>query len=189
MLKKVYAIIILALSFSAAQAQYEGLDSSRLSQQRNTDDEYQRSSGLSFSEHLQYGLETQIFSLYNGIYLEAYPIALYNLKNRIYAGIGPHFALVTAAGMVPRAQMQVGAEAFVRLAVVESLFIQGEYKLIRSQDPNGMEPKLFQSPIVGLGFIYGKNMASWAMVGLSTQPEMGQISPLGRIVYRIGLCF
>ncbi len=188
MLKKVYAIIILALSYNAAQAQYEGLDSSRLSQQRNTDDEYQRSSALSFSEHLQYGLETQIFSLYNGIYLEAYPIAMYNLKNRVYAGIGPHFALVTAAGMVPKAQMQVGGEAFVRLAI-ESLFIQGEYKWIRAQDPNGMDPKVFQSPIVGLGFIYGQNMGSWAMVGLSTQPEMGQISPLGRIVYRIGFCF
>jgi hypothetical protein len=188
MLKKVYAIIILTLCAPLVKAQYEGLDSSRLPQQRSSDDEYQRSSALSFSEHLQYGLETQIFSLYNGIYLEAYPIAMYNLKNRIYAGIGPHFALVTAAGMVPRAQMQVGGEAFVRLAV-ESLFIQGEYKWIRAQDPNGFDPKLFHSPIVGLGFIYGQNMASWAMVGLSTQPEMAQISPLGRIVYRIGLCF
>lgn len=188
MLKKVYAIVILALSFSAVQAQYEGLDSSRLSQQRISDDEYQRSSALSFSEHLQYGLETQIFSLNNGIYLEAYPIAMYNLKNRIYAGVGPHFALVTAAGMVPRTQMQVGGEAFFRLAV-ESLFIQGEYKWIRSQDPNGIGPRTFQSPIVGLGFIYGQNMGSWAMVGLSTQAEMAQISPLGRIVYRIGFCF
>lgn len=188
MLKKVYAIVILALSFSAVQAQYEGLDSSRLSQQRNSDDEYQRSSALSFSEHLQYGLETQIFSLYNGIYLEAYPIAMYNVKNRIYAGVGPHFALVTAAGMVPRAQMQVGGEAFVRLAV-ESLFIQGEYKWIRVQNANGLDPKIFQSPIVGVGFIYGQNMASWAMVGISTQPEMAQIAPLGRFVYRIGFCF
>ncbi|MFM1899199.1 MAG: hypothetical protein RL577_1439 [Bacteroidota bacterium] len=188
MLKKVYAIIILALSFSTLKAQYEGLDSSRLSRNQGSNDEYQRSSALSFSEHLQYGLETQIFSLYNGIYLEAYPIAMYNVKNRMYAGIGPHLALVTAAGMVPRAQMQVGAEAFVRLAV-ESLFIQGEYKWIRAQDPNGLDPQLFQSPIVGIGFIYGKNMASWAMVGLSTQPEMAQISPLGRIVYRVGFCF
>ena len=188
MLKKVYTIVIFALSFSAVQAQYEGLDSSRLSQKRNADDEYQRSSALSFTEHLQYGLETQIFSLTNGIYLEAYPVAMYNLKNRIYTGVGPHFALVTAAGMVPRTQMQVGGEAFVRLAV-ESLFIQGEYKWIRAQDPNGLEPKLVQSPILGLGFIYGQNMGSWAMVGLSTQPEMGQISPLGRIVYRIGFCF
>ncbi|MFZ9755085.1 MAG: hypothetical protein ACO3DK_03520 [Bacteroidia bacterium] len=156
--------------------------------ERQSSDEYQKSSELSFTEHLQYGLETQIFSLYNGIYLEAYPIALYNVQNRFYAGIGPHFALVTAAGMSPRAQLQFGGEVFARLSI-QNLYLQGEYKIIRAQNTGTLEKETITSPIFGIGYVYGYNMASWVMLGIATNSEISSLMPLGRIVYRIGFCF
>lgn len=166
-------------------AQYDGLDSNRRQSKdiQKVKDEYREK--IAYSDMSIHGIDIMMDPVFYTLTLEANPYTGIHYNNRIYLCAGAFGAVYSLGDQI---YTTYGANAFVRIPV-NSFFLHGEYRLQNSLTMPFYKREWYKVPIIGLGYMYGEDMETYALFGLAISDKFSFINPLSSLVFRLGFRF
>lgn len=166
-------------------AQYDGLDSNRRQTKdiQKVKDVY--SDKLAYSDYSIHGMDIMFDPISYSLTFEANPYTGIHYKERVYL-CGGLFGAVYSRGN--QAFTTYGANVFSRISV-NQFFLHGEYRLQNGLTMPYYKREWYKVPIIGLGYMYGEDMESYALFGFALSEKFAFLNPLSSIVFRVGIRF
>ncbi len=177
--------LLMCICCVEAFGQYEGLDSNRrqMKEIQSVNDDYK--DRKAYSDYSIHGIDIMMDPISYSLTLEANPYTGLHYNERVYLCGGVFGAIYSGINEV---YTTYGANAFIRIPV-NSFFLHGEYRLQNGLTMPFYKREWYKVPILGMGYVYGDDMESYAMVGLAFNDKFNLLNPLGAIVFRLGFRF
>jgi len=179
-----FALIVCICSIELT-AQYDGLDSNRRQSKdiQKVKDDYTEK--LAYSDYSIHGIDIMIDPISYSLTMEANPYTGIHFNERIYLCGGAFGAIYSLDNQI---FTTYGANVFLRIPV-NQFFLHGEYRLQNGITMPFYKREWYKVPIVGMGYMYGESMESYALFGLAISDKYALVNPLKAIVFRIGFRF
>jgi hypothetical protein len=167
------------------RAQYDGLDTNRRQSKdiQKVNDDYREK--IAYSDMSIHGIDLLFDPISYSLTFEANPYTGIHFRERIYLCAGAFGAVYSLGNQV---YTTYGANAFLRIPV-NKFFLHGEYRIQNGITMPFYKREWYKVPIVGIGYMYGEEMESYALFGLAISDKYSFINPLGAIVFRVGFRF
>lgn len=167
------------------KAQYEGLDSNRRQTKeiQSFKDDY--SEKKAYSDYSIHGIDLMFDPISYSLTLEANPYTGLHYNERIYLCAGVFGAVYEGINTI---YTTYGTNVFMRVPV-NAFFLHGEFRLQNGLTLPFYKREWYKVPILGMGYVYGEDMDSYAMLGLAFNEKFNLLNPLGAIAFRVGFRF